>query len=94
MIRADDGSTAFPARVSVDRDDSNTMRPYQFANNGFETPGMSLRDHFAGMAMAAMIGAYPAQAIDTREGGLLFDNEAIAYDAYEVADAMLKARKE
>lgn len=76
----------------MNRDDGGPAFPVP---DGAESmPGMTLRDHFAGMAMAAMIGAYPAQAIDTGEGGLLFDNEAIAYDAYEVADAMLKAREE
>ncbi len=92
MNKHDDGGTAYPARVFVDRDDPNTMRPYQFANNGFETPGMTLRDHFAGLAMLALIAKAPfIRDVDTQE-----EADAIARDtaisAYEYADAMLKER--
>lgn len=41
-----------------------------------------LRDHFAGLAMQALIGKY---AVPT--------HELISQRAYEVADAMLKARE-
>jgi hypothetical protein len=43
--------------------------------------------------MQAMLSAYPCQGIDCGDGGVPADAEAIAGDAYEFADAMLKARK-
>ena len=47
-------------------------------------PGMTLRDHFAGLAMAALIIAIP------------HGDNAVGYaqEAYEMADAMLKAREQ
>jgi hypothetical protein len=50
----------------------------------------SLRDDFAAKAMQAYISAYPCQAL---EETLVVDYEPIAGDSYEMADAMLKARK-
>ena len=44
--------------------------------------GMSLRDWLAGQALAGMIDSFSNT------------NEALARNAYEVADAMLAARKE
>jgi hypothetical protein len=46
------------------------------------TEGMTLRDYFAAKAMQTML---------TLEGGGGFD--AVAHDAYEMAEAMLKARE-
>ena len=46
--------------------------------------GISLRDHFAGLAMQGLIAA------DVR---VVWDNESIADLAYDQADAMLKERK-
>lgn len=47
-------------------------------------PGMTLRDHFAGLAM---------QAFMTREAKFSSDLMMYAGAAYDVADAMLKARE-
>jgi hypothetical protein len=55
--------------------------------------GMTLRDYFAAKAMQAFISAYPCQAIDREDGGTPADHQSIAEDAYDVADAMLKARE-
>jgi hypothetical protein len=55
--------------------------------------GMTLRDYFAAKAMAAMIAQYPCQAIDYDDGGRLIDSDALAGDAYIMADAMLAARE-
>jgi hypothetical protein len=55
---------------------------------------ITLRDYFAAQALQAMLSTYPCQAIDKGDGGLMVDHDAIAGDAYEVADAMLKAREE
>jgi hypothetical protein len=53
---------------------------------------MTLRDYFAAKAMQAFISAYPCQAIDSEDGGTPVDPQSIAGDAYDVADAMLRAR--
>jgi hypothetical protein len=52
----------------------------------------SLKDDFAAKAMQAFISAYPCQAIDREDGGIPTGAESISGDAYEMADAMLKAR--
>jgi hypothetical protein len=57
------------------------------------TAGMTLRDYFAAKAMQAFISAYPCQAIDREDGGIPTGAESISGDAYEMADAMLKARE-
>ena len=54
--------------------------------------GMTLRDYFAAKAMQAFISAYPCQGIDLEDGGISIDEPSIAYDAYAMADEMLKAR--
>lgn len=48
-------------------------------------PGMTLRDWFAGQALAFL--AHPARV------GVSFDAEGDAEFAYAIADAMLKARE-
>jgi predicted DNA-binding transcriptional regulator AlpA len=55
--------------------------------------GISIRDYFAAKAMQAFISAYPCQAIDREDGGTPIDDDSIAEDAYDVADAMLRARE-
>ena len=64
-----------------------------FPGNRFE--GMELRDYFAARAMQVRMPQIREMFIDgTFED---WDNEAIpslAKDAYKVADAMMKARKE
>lgn len=55
--------------------------------------GMTLRDWFAGQALGAIITATSnGQHHPAREGQSLI--EGMAQDAYELADAMLAARKE
>ncbi len=63
----DDGGSAFPLLVS----------DYPLKN------GMSLRDYFAGQALAGMFGDA------TRSG----EFEAYARDAYRAADAMIAERR-
>lgn len=55
-------------------------------------PGMSLRDYFAGQALAPMItAAINGQLVEAGDGA---DNERLlAAQAYAFADAMLAARK-
>ena len=46
--------------------------------------GMTLRDHFAGLAMQGMLA---------EDGGGALDNKELAEFSYWIADAMLKARE-
>ena len=53
--------------------------------------GMSLRDYFAAMAMAAIISKYPLTSLHNKWNP---DALPITVGAYEYADAMLAARKQ
>jgi hypothetical protein len=59
-----------------------------FPTSGSGSPddGMTLRDYFAGIALPIQAARY----VDGHEEGWL----GIAEEAYDVADAMLKARQE
>ena len=58
-----------------------------------DTPGMTLRDWFAGQALNAIVTATSnGQHHPARDGRSLV--EGMTHDAYELADAMLSARKE
>ena len=68
------------------------MRPTEQAKYlGFATTaqyaGMTLLDYFAAKAMQAFLSTYP-------KGVVTSPLEDIAADAYEVANAMLKAREQ
>lgn len=69
--KINDGGSAFPAAGQVGPE-----------HYGFE-PGMTLRDWFAGQALAGLLAACPT------DGG----ERGIAHDAYLYADAMLAARE-
>ena len=61
------------------------------------TDGMTLRDYFAAKAMATMLPTYNIPDIfadETYEEDEPTIPELIAKDAYVMADAMLKARKQ
>lgn len=73
--KINDGGSAFP----IPNDD----RPGAYAAE----PGMSLRDWFAGQALAVLLGHTGSYGIGNGPGGL-------STRAYEVADAMLRARDE
>lgn len=78
MPNHDDGGPAFPASPEIMRiNDDNTITPLGYR-------GMSLRDYFAGQALAFL--AHPARV------GVTFDPKGDAEFAYAVADAMLAAR--
>ncbi len=71
------GGPAFPAK-----------KPLTMAG-GYDSQGMSLRDWFAGQALAGWLASYgdrPHPAMDD-DGGI-----PVAANAYRMADAMLKAR--
>lgn len=84
MSEINDGGPAFPI-PSV-----GTGDPRDGMTSGSE--GMSLRDYFAGQALAGVMQDW----INYRksDGGYIDDetHELIAEDAYGIADAMLKAR--
>lgn len=78
-----DGGPAFPRPPFTPKDSHD-----QFAQSGFAAtghPGMSLRDWFAGQALASM-----TVAPDYSKGHC---NAAMADRAYHIADAMLERRK-
>jgi hypothetical protein len=79
----DDGGPAFPQRGEL-----TWIRTA--ANEGHyadacDLPGMSLRDCFAGLAMVGIILRFAGEVSESQE--------AVAYDAYRQADAMLAERK-
>ena len=82
MKELNDGGPAFPPPLVFDKQGKNITWDYR---------GMSLRDWFAGHALAGMAGEYRTAQMYTCE----FDEtcESIAKSAYELADAMLKARE-
>jgi hypothetical protein len=66
-----DGGPAFPTQID------------NYANYG--TQGMTLRDHFAGLAMQALIARATYHIED--------ETRDVSEVAYKYADAMLKARE-
>jgi hypothetical protein len=73
------GGPAFPFTVPTD--------DLGFPDNGTTFTGMTLRDYFAAMAMNGFCG------LQDHKGEWRWDPEGAAERAYEVADAMLKARE-
>ena len=73
MSKINDGGPAFPSTIQYFPDDKN-------AN---EEQGMTLRDWFAGQALAGLL----------REGIDIYGTGDTASTAYKVADTMLRARE-
>ena len=71
-----DGGPAFPV--------TPTDRSGQIADT---FPGMTLRDYFAGQALAGMLG----NATTTEHPG--YDREGLSGECYHIAAAMLAARE-
>lgn len=82
--QTDGGGPAFPHKPKKWDSDASIYVP----DSDFHGHGMSLRDYFAGKALAGLLaapkGKFPEQTS--------LDN--FAYDAYILADAMLVAREE
>lgn len=76
----DDGGPAFP-HLTFEETSNGTASVTEPRR-----PGMSLRDHFAGLAMQGILSA------GLGNWGVKMDH-GIASLAYAIADAMLKARK-
>lgn len=83
----DDGGPAYP-RTAFDKDGELTTWSEEYL-------GMSLRDHFAGQAMLAVITGLGAMNALTMDMNRVIDgeDEDIAKAAYDMADAMIAARK-
>ena len=68
-----------------------TLRSNSEAIDVYQAGGMTLLDHFAGLAMPALLrnttAYYPNSAMH------LPDTEALSKDSYRIAAAMLEARK-
>ena len=80
MTQPNDGGPAFPcgpSGMSISYDDGRTEHQYP------GSPGMSLRDWFAGKALEGQ-----AHRFDHPHN----HRELLAKDCYEIADAMLRAR--
>ena len=76
------GGPAFPL------DSSDGARGHQSGPNSWQFPGLSIRDHFAGLALAAMIGNTDKDGCTRGAAGV----PILAKFAYEYADAMLAER--
>lgn len=90
----DDGGPAMPSPINKPCECGASMEAQGFAG------GMSLRDHFAGLAMQAEMittfsDATPEAAADFQDAMQAAGRNALqhlAHNAYAVADAMLAAR--
>ena len=88
MTTKDDGGPAYPVEVSVG---DNGPQDKQTGNYSFLSRGVSIRDYFAAAAMAAILSIEDPDGSNVASG--LKATEDVADFAYDVADAMLEARK-
>lgn len=84
MSKINDGGPAHPTLVFARDGKSKNFREQRW-------PGLSLRDHFAGQALNGMLAHATRYRPYEKDRGLHW-HEAIAIEAYELADAMLAAR--
>lgn len=90
MDKVEDGGPAFP--VVAEGGEGSGLHPDRW-------DGMTLRDYFAGQALAAVIsvtssGMHTPRGLYSEPRNPSMDiREAMARDAYDIADAMLLARK-
>ena len=82
MNKKQDGGPAFPCEVGPVADGYML----QTGDGKWRQPGMTLRDHFAGLAMQ---GIFANQGINCTAAG----DEVDAAVAYRIADAMIKVRE-
>jgi hypothetical protein len=90
----EDGGPAFPV-LNVHQPWNNDERKYDGVETEVTSSGMTLRDYFAAKAMQAAFAGIGAQQVANRD--LRYDetnwSTVVALNAYEMADAMLKARQ-
>lgn len=91
VLEQDDGGPAFPAIRRVRQFTDEAIRdadlPSALAFKGVEFPGMSLRDYFAGRALAGLCANPGTERSVDRLGA-----DALASAAYVIADLMLRTR--
>ena len=98
-MSARDGGPAFPTLGDEFMDTPNDGRQPKSAYGMDGAPGMTLRDYFAAKAMAAELAAAGGDDVAARIVGEEANRhgrtveQQIAWNAYEVADAMLAARE-
>ena len=92
-MSSNDGGPAFPTPALETIVQAQPDEPVDFHTvaTGIRE-GMSLRDWFAGMAVTGIINDDGAKRKAAEQG--VEGPEAIAYFAYKLADAMLRAREE
>jgi hypothetical protein len=83
MAKIHDGGAAFPRPASIDTTDGSLLDGDEMID---PQPGMSLRDWFAGQALAGHL-AFTFEGLDEQS-----TPEEAAATAYRMADAMLVAR--
>lgn len=84
MTKKPTGGSAFPPA----NHDAYGMGPGTIDDTGiYDTQGMTLRDWFAGQALAGIL-AFPGAV----EGDMNKSYRSVVYSAYGYADAMLKER--
>jgi hypothetical protein len=88
MSKRNDGGPAYPTAPEYDHDG------YCWGLREYGQPGMSLRDWFAGQAVSAILTNNPILDILTTNDKDESTRYGAARYAYEVADAMLRAREE
>lgn len=84
-----DGGPAFPVDTGMGEGGAG----HQTGASTWQFPGMSLRDHFAGIALHAVLAtenSWRDNGFKPVDGKSLAENSALC--AYQIADAMLKAR--
>lgn len=64
-----------------------------FPTHDYPEGGLTLRDWFAGQAYAALLMSVTTAVVALGEDHSAAGNEAFAKAAYDMADAMLKARE-
>ena len=77
-----DGGPAWPS-IEYNMNSDNPEHPSIWNQH----PGLSIRDYFAGQALAGMVNAAITQEVDD------YKPHNVAHDAYQFADAMLFARE-
>lgn len=86
------GGPAFPLPFLLDESRNDGMGEYVDAEDAGVPCGLTIRDYFAGQALAGLL----ANCYRRPDGEYAnsFHPNTIAHEAYVCADAMLKAREE
>lgn len=95
MSKINDGGLAFPGirlqQVGYMSDHTGDPSDDEPTYADVPHPGMTLRDWFAGQALSGMLAH--STRYRPRDGAPANWHEAIAQEAYEIADAMIASRE-